>query len=139
MTVSARHRSEAGTGLIGSAAGVAVFLVLLLFTVQLVADLYATSTVNAAGYDAARQVASRRVDHTDPAAVVYAQRAAEHRLRSLLGRFGRTAAVTWQVDDEEVRLRVEVDAPGILPSGLARRTALRHIDKTFVVRIEAVR
>lgn len=137
--MSARSRSEAGTGLIGSAAGVAVFLVLLLFAVQLVVNLYASSTVSAAGYDAARQVASRRVDHGDPAAIASAQLDAERRLRRLLGELGRSAEVTWQVDADTVRLRVVADAPGVLPRRLAQGTALRQVDRTFVVRIEAIR
>lgn len=139
MIVSSRTRSEAGTGLIGSAAGVAVFLVLLLFTVQLVVNLYATSTITAAGHDAARQVASRRVDHQDPLAVAAAQHDAERRLRSLLGDLGQAAEITWRVDDDAVHLRVVADAPGVLPGGLARRTALRRVDRTFVVRIETLR
>lgn len=134
-----RLRTEAGTGLIGSAAGVAVFLAFLLFAVQFSVNLYATSSVNAAGYDAARTVASRRVDHRDPASLQAAQLEAERTLRQLLGQVGREADVSWSVDPDAVRLRLVVDAQGILPSGLARETGLRTIDRTFVVRVEEVR
>ncbi len=134
-----RLRSEAGTGLIGSAAGVAVFLAFLLFAVQFSVNLYATSSVNAAGYDAARTVASRRIDHRDPSSVRAAQIEAERNLRQLLGEVGHRADVSWSVDPDGVRLRLVVDAPRVLPSGLASETGLRHIDRTFVVRIEEVR
>lgn len=130
---------ETGTGLIGSAAGVAVFLIFLLFAVQLTVNLYATSTVTAAGFDAARTVASRRVDHHDATSVATAQVQAEEVLRSLLGETGRQADLTWTIDAEVVRLELVVDAPGILPSALAGGMGLRHIERTFVVRIEQSR
>lgn len=137
--VGHRLRGERGTGLIGSAAGVAVFLVLLLFAVQLCVNLYATSTINAVGFDAARAVASHRVDHQNPVSVADAQLEAERNLRQLLGDVGRAADLSWSVDADVVRLRLVVDAPAILPSGLASGTGLRHIDRTFVVRIEELR
>lgn len=130
---------EAGTGLIGTAAGVAVFLTFLLFAVQLTLNLYATSTVTAAGFDAARAVASQRVDHDDRAAVEAAQVEATETLRSLLGEIGRQAELTWTVGAEVVRLRLVVDAPGVLPSGLAGGVGLRRIERTFEVRIEQPR
>ena len=52
----------------GTFAGVLVFLVFLLFAVQLLFNLYATSAVTAAGLDAARVVAAQQVDHTSAAA-----------------------------------------------------------------------
>lgn len=140
MAALPRHlHAEAGTGLIGSAAGVAVFLVFLLFAVQFSVNLYATSSVNAAGFDAARTVASRRVDHRDAGSVQAAQLEAERNLRQLLGQVGREADVSWSIGSGSVRLRLVVDAPRILPSSLARETGLRDIDRTFVVRIEEIR
>jgi hypothetical protein len=46
-------RADHGTGLLSSVAGVVVFLVFLLFAVQLLFGLYASSTVNAVANDAA--------------------------------------------------------------------------------------
>lgn len=132
----ARLRSERGTGLIGTTAGIAVFLVFLLFAVQLTVDLYARSSVSAAGYDAARSVAARNVDHDDPASVRRAVAHAEQGFRDLLGDLGRDAEVTWQVDAEQVRLRVRADSPTIVPRALEADTGLGRIDRTFVVRIE---
>lgn len=133
-----RLHSERGTGLIGSTAGIAVFLIFLLFAVQLTVDLYARSSVSAAGYDATRSVAARQVDHDDPASVRRAVARAEKGLRQLLGDLGRRATLTWQVKDDQVRLRIRADTPAIVPRTLGADTGLGSIDRTFVVRIEQV-
>lgn len=130
---------ESGTGLIGTSAGVAVFLIFLLFAVQLTLNLYATSTVSAAGFDAARTVASQRVDHGDAAEVAAAQADATETLRTMLGETGRHADVSWTVGTEVVRLRLVVDAPGVLPSAFGGSAGPRRIDRTFVVRVEQPR
>lgn len=127
---------ERGTGIVATIAAVGIFLAFLLFAVQLAVNLHTSSTVSAAGHDAARSVASRSVDHGDLASVAAAQRAAERQLRSLLGGIGRSATVAWDLDGEVVRLHLVVDAPGIWPSELAGGSGLRRIDRTFVVRIE---
>ena len=49
---------DRGAGLISTAAGVVVFLVFLLFAVQLLFGLYASSTVTAVANDAAVRAAS---------------------------------------------------------------------------------
>lgn len=134
-----RWHEERGTGLIGSAAGVAAFVLFLLFAVQLIVNLYATSTVTAAGYDAARSVASASVDHDDPRSVSIAQGEAERHLRDLLGELGRTAKLSWSSDGNQVRLHLVVDSPGIIPSSVRDTTGLRRIDRTFAVRIEQPR
>ena len=125
--------------MIGTAAGVAAFLLFLLFAVQLIANLYATSTVTAAGYDAARSVASASVDHDNPQAVAVAQQEAERHLRDLLGTMGRSAQLSWSSDGDQIRLHLVVNSPGIIPSSVRDTTGLRHIDRTFVVRIEQTR
>ncbi|MCB0976700.1 MAG: hypothetical protein KDB02_04510 [Acidimicrobiales bacterium] len=129
---------ESGTGLVGTVAGVTAFLFFLLFAVQVAVTLYATSTTNAAGYDAARAVASARIDHHDPREVRSATRDAERRLRDLLGERGDDANVTWELNGGAVHLHVVVDAPGIVPSSIRDTSGLRRIDRTFVVRIEEV-
>lgn len=134
-TVRSLHR-EHGTALIGTVAGVGAFLLFLLFAVQLTVTLYATSTTNAAGYDAARSVASANVDHRDHAAVAEAQRRAEEGFRELLGARGRTARLHWEIDGPNVVLRVVVDAPAILPSRVRDTSRMRRIERTFRVRIE---
>ena len=49
---------DRGAGLLSTVAGVVVFLVFLLFAVQLLFGLYASSTVNAVANDAAARAAS---------------------------------------------------------------------------------
>lgn len=133
------RRGERGVGLIASAAGVLVFLMLLLFAVQLVFNLYATSVVDAAGQDAARIVASREVDHRDPTAVSAATASAERRARSLLGTYGRHVHFTWTVDGDHVSLRLEVARTKILPTAVASGVGLDEIDRTVTVRTEELR
>lgn len=127
---------EAGASTIGTVAGVAVFLTLLLFAVQVLVGLYATSTVVAASHDAARRVASISVDHGDPQARAAAVRNAENQLRSLLGEIGHEARIDWSFEDRSVRLHIVTEAPAILPSAIRDSTGLRTIDRTITVRIE---
>lgn len=131
----ARH-PEAGTGLIGTMAAVAAFLLFLLAAVQLAVNLFATSTVSAAGYDSARLVASRHVDHEDPRALAEAQDRAEARFRRLVGEAADEADLTWTTTATTVRLRVVLDPPGILPRALGVDLGFDHLDRTFEVRIE---
>lgn len=134
-----RRDPEAGTGLVGTTAGVTVFLVLLLFAVQLSVNLAATSTVNAAGYDSARLVASSQVDHQSTESLADARRRAEARFHHLMGSAGDDARLSWRVAGGAVRLRVQLEPPGILPSTLAASVGFDHVDRTFVVRVEELR
>lgn len=127
---------EAGTGLIGTMAAVGAFLLFLLATVQLAVNLYATSTVSAAGYDAARIVASRHVAHHDPRSLGEAQARAEARFHRLLGRAADDAELSWTLTPTSVRLRVVLEPPGILPSALGIDVGFDDLDRTFVVRLE---
>lgn len=125
--------------MIGSLAGTIVFLAFMLLACQTLVALYATSTVSAAGFDAARAVASRRVDHTDPAAVAAAEAGAAAELRALLGPSGNGAELTWVVGSELVELRVQVDSPRFVPAAWLGGTGPRRVDRTFRVRIEDLR
>ncbi|MCU1497503.1 MAG: hypothetical protein JWM47_1456 [Acidimicrobiales bacterium] len=136
MTPATSIRSARGTGLVSTCAAVLVFLIFLLFAVQLLMNLYATSTVSAAGYDAARAVASHHVDHRDPARLADAEQRAEARARSLLGGIGRDAEFSWSIDDRVVRLHLSVLGPGILPRATSSLGGPHRIDRTFVVRVE---
>lgn len=135
----ADRSGERGTGLIGSTAGALAFLGFLLFATQVTTHLGTTSTITAAGYDAARSVAAREVDHGDPAAVARAQEAAEQRLRTLLGPDGDRVQVRWSVDERTVRLRLTTTGPELLPDGLGHGAGLGAIDRSFAVRIEQPR
>ena len=125
---------EGGAGVIATVAGVAVFLVLLLFAVQVLVGLYATSVVTAATYDAAKVLAG--ADAGDSAV---GRANAEAGARSQLGRYGQKAVFAWENDAEVVRLRVQAPRPSLLPLSVARGTGLSDIDRTVTVRVERVR
>jgi hypothetical protein len=130
------RRDERGTGLVGTVAGVAVVLVLLLFAAQVLLDLYARSAVTAAAYDAARHVAAARVDHGAGAALAAAEAQAEQRARRELGRYGQRITFTWSVDAETVRLRVRAATPHVGVRAVPSVLHLDHVDRSVTVRVE---
>lgn len=130
---------ERGTGLVSSVAGLIVFWAFLLLAVQLLAGLYARTTVSAAGFHAARMVASRSVDHGDPGAVEGAQRAADAAFHRLAGPMADDAVLRWRVEADQVHLHVTVDSPAFVPTRWLRGGHGRRIDRDFAVRIEVLR
>jgi hypothetical protein len=134
-----RRRDERGAGLVGTFAAVIVFIVFLLFAVQLLFNLYATSAVTAAGLDAARVVAAQQVDHSSVAAVQAAKEEAETRARSVLGRYGQRVSFGWIIDGESVQLRLHVANPRIFFGALAHNLGFDTIDRTIRVRVERYR
>jgi Flp pilus assembly protein TadG len=118
-----RVLTDRGGGLVGTVGAVTVFLGLLGFAVQVLLNLYATSVVTAATYDAARMVA--RGD---------APAAAEAEAFRVLGRYGEHVEFTWQqVDGAAVVLQVQARTPGVLPR------AFTEVDRTIHVRRECFR
>lgn len=132
-TRSARSasRPEKGIGLVGSLAGVVAFLTFLLFAVQLAYDLYATSAVTSAAYDAVRVVAGADAAHDDAA-----RERAEADVRRVLGRYGDRVTFSWEVTDVAVALRVQATNPSFLPAALRRPMRLDSVDRTVRARIE---
>ena len=112
---------------------VIVFLVFLLFAVQLLVGLYGRSVVTSAAYDGARIVAGHRT--TDRAG---ARTRAEDRIRQQIGamhlRFDWTGS-----DDDTIVLRLQADNPRFLFPGFTGPLATDHIDRTVHVRVERVR
>jgi hypothetical protein len=127
---------ERGTALVGTLVGVLVFIVFLFAAVQLLLALYATSTVTAVATDAARSVASRRVDHTDPRAVAAAEREATAAARHSLGAFGRRVRFDWTMDRDTIRLRVRAENRRLSIPGFAALDGFTHVDRTVVLRLE---
>lgn len=126
---------EEGVGLVSSLTGVTVFLVLLLFAVHLVLNLYATSVVTAAAFDAARVVAGRDGDEA----------AAERQARELLDGYDEgDLAFEWSyrstdgdAEPDVVELRVAARHPtSLLPSAVV---PYQEVDRTVRVRLERVR
>jgi hypothetical protein len=138
MPVSASRRTsttsgESGAGLLSSIVGVTVFLVLLLFAVQLALNLYATSAITTVAFDAAREVAGSDggVDSTERA---------EARARSLLGRFesgGGELDFRWDTSrPDAVVLEVIAERPPMLANV---RFPFQRIERTAFVRWERAR
>jgi hypothetical protein len=123
-------RPDRGTGVLGTFIGFAIFLILLLFSAQVLVRLYATSTLTTTANRAAQQVAQS----PDPAAAVPA---AEATARAGLGVFGatRTRFVWKEADLQQVVLEVTGQSPGFLPLPAGWRT----IARTVTVRTERFR
>lgn len=131
MATSAND-DERGTGLIGSVAGVTVFLALLTVAVQILVDLYQTSVVTAAGYDAARSVAA---DPDQPPSD-HELDAATARIEELLGGAARGASIEWEVTGDVVRLHLVVPTRRFLLPAVAGPLGLDEVDRTITVRVE---
>jgi Flp pilus assembly protein TadG len=135
MTSARRRRRERGAGLIGTIAGVTVFLAFLTFAVQLLFNLYTATVVTSATYDAARLVADDETQPPDGAEL----RRAEDQARQTLGRVGDDATFTWDLADPDVvRLRVQARSPRFLLPVIDTRLGLDLIDRTVTVRVERV-
>jgi len=106
-------------------------MVLLLFAVQVLVHLYATSALTSAALRAAERVAS------DPADEAGAVPAAEAEARHELGTFGAAhTAFDWvEVDGRQVVLSVRAQSPGFVPLP----GSWRVIKRTVSVRTERFR
>jgi Flp pilus assembly protein TadG len=121
---------ERGGGLIQLWVGFFVFLVMLLFAVQVLFNLYAASVVTAVSYDAARRVAG-----SDGGPGTTAE--AEADARQALGRYQGRVDFNWiATGPEEVVLRVQTDNPSVLIPALARPIAFDQLDRTIRIRVE---
>lgn len=106
----------------------------LLFAVQLLFALHASSVVTAVASDAAHRAAARGAP---PLAVIEAD------ARSSLGRVGDTAAFTWnRLDtdrdgtDDTIVLEVVAVPPRFVPRSLTGSTGFGEIRRTVRVRLE---
>lgn len=110
-----------------------MFLVLLLFAVQLALNLYATSAVTSVAFDAARSVAG---SDGGPGATEQAERHA----RSVLDRFesnGGRLQFDWDTSREDV---VVLDVVAERPAMFANlRFPFQRVERTVVVRWERAR
>ncbi len=130
---------ESGAGLLGSIVGVTVFLALLLFAVHLVLNLYGTSVVTAAVFDAARLRAG------GAGAVVSEAEAERHALELLDGyRSDGRLELTWRYPDTDgdgvsdvVALRVVAEHPTDLLDQVD--FPFQRVDRTITVRMERLR
>jgi hypothetical protein len=125
---------DRGAGLFSTVAGVVVFVVFLLFAVQLLFGLYATSAVSAVANDAAVQAAAA---DAPPTATI------EQRARASLGEVGDTASFAWSADDADhdgqadtVVLEVVARPPRFVPGAIGGAIGLDEIRRTVRVRVE---
>jgi hypothetical protein len=135
---AARVPTDRGSGLLGTAAGFLVFLMLMFAATQVLFDLYATSMVTSAAHDAARVVAGFDNAADRCGATVIGDRV----FSDALGAYSTetNATLTWTCSDPDaVRVRVVADHPTVLPQLLVGLTGLGHIDRTIVVRAEQLR
>jgi hypothetical protein len=121
---------ERGGGPVSIWVGFSVFLVMLLFAVQVLFNLYATSVVTAVSYDAARRVAG-----SDGGAGHVAE--AEAGARAALGRYQDRVAFEWVASGpDEVVLRVQAQNPSVLLPLLRGPAAFDTFERTIRVRVE---
>jgi len=131
---------QGGAGLIGTIAGVTIFLAFLLFAVQLLMNLYTTTAVTSAAFDGAHVVAGHRVAHHDDDALRRAQAEAEVHMRQELGQFGEQVSFDWSgSDDASIAVRIQGLAPRFLLPGLGGPLGFDRIDRTARIRREDVR
>jgi Flp pilus assembly protein TadG len=125
-----RRSRDRGAGLLSTSFGILFFLGFLFFAVQLLFNLYATSVVTSATYDAARSVAASGHPAT-------ATDAAEARAREALGSYASRVTFTWDLADPEVvKLRVTAVNPRFLGPAIDSLVGFDVIDRTVVVRVE---
>lgn len=139
-----RRSHDDGAGLLSTSVGVLVFLTLLLLAVQVVFALYATSTLTAAAWDAARiaagsdALAAGQAD--DGRGIGHGPRVeAERHLRSVLGDYADRVDVTWAEEADDVVLQVRARHPTFLPAPLRRAMGLDVVERTVRVRREGLR
>ncbi len=113
-----------------------MFLVFLLFSVQLLFGLYASSTVNAVANDAATRAASA---NAPPLELIEAD------ARRSLGEVGARASFRWALDDTDgdgdddtVVLEIVARPPRFIPPSVGGAIGLDEIRRTVRVRGEAV-
>jgi hypothetical protein len=110
MTTARGNARCRGSGLVALTGGLIVFLLLLLFAVQLSVNLYARSQVTAAGFDAARRGAGYENDQRRSAATVEAARGCVRCLdrRAAVAHFDGDAGASSE------RFRIDADPAALL-------------------------
>ena len=134
----AKRRADHGAGVFSSAFGFTVFLLFLLFTVQLLFGLYVRTTVTAVATDVAHRAAREGTDATRP------DRIAHHRadVQRRLGRGGDAAEVDFDLVDADANgrpdtlaVRLRYDLPTFLPTRWLPADATM-VERTVRARLE---
>jgi hypothetical protein len=135
VTARFRWRNDEGTGVLSASLGITFFLVFLLLSTQVAADLFATSALRSDVVHAAHGVVSDRVLRGGQGAMD----AEMQRQNALLtSRYQKgDPHITWQHDDPDwLVLTVTVDSPSHLASPVRDVLHMDTITATSRVRIE---
>lgn len=113
------RRGDRATGVFGSTFGFTIFLIFLLFTVQLLFGLYVRTTVTAVATDVAQRMANEGPASFEPERVA----AYREEARDRLGRYGDRADFEFALVDADgdgegdtVAVHVDADLPTLLPT-----------------------
>lgn len=116
-----------------------VFLAFLLFAVQLLTNLYATSVVTSVAQDGARQVALTGSESISDDQLAREMARQETRMRDLLGGHERRVEFQWALTGNQVELTVEADNPSFLLRSLGGTLPFSDVERTVTARIERMR
>lgn len=116
---------DRGAGVFSSAFGLLMFLVFLLFAVQVLFSLYATSVVTGAGYDAGRHLA-----RTGDAA------GAAQRFDQTIGDYDAAVRFSFEggtglADADVIVVTITGENPTVLPDRFARTLPFGTVDRTL--------
>jgi hypothetical protein len=124
VTNRPRLTGDTGAGVISAAFGIAVFLLFLFVTVQLLVNLFFISSVTSAAHDAAAAAAHGG-----------STQAAGDDFRRALGAAGDGASLRWDTSDPDViSLQVRVPYPDLAITGAL--PFFDTLDRTVRVRVE---
>jgi hypothetical protein len=122
--------AEDGASTIGSVFGVLIFLIFLLFSVQVLVHLFGSSTVSAVAFDNARLLAAGELDRDEAA----------ERIRTQLGRYGDEVTVDLTASTpDDVVVTVSGPSPARLVTMVTELAGLDGIERTVRVRVEDFR
>jgi hypothetical protein len=132
------RRDHRGTGVFGSAFGFTVFLIFMLFAVQLLFGLYVRTTVTAVTADLAQRAANEGTGALEPDRVAAYEDEAARRL----GEYGKDAEFRFSLvdvdsdgTDDTVAVQVVADLPTLLPARLVP-TSPTSFTRTMRARLE---
>lgn len=130
MAAAVTATDEAGTSPISAVFGVAIFLGFLLLATQVLLHLYATSTVSAAIFDAARMVAGEDALSCG---------AARDHARDLMGTYGGDVTIGCATDADNVVMTAVGPSPAPLIAGFGTLTGVDTVEREVRIRVEDFR
>ncbi len=120
---SSATRGERGSGILSMSLGLVVFFTLLVFAVQVMYNLYATSVITSLALDAARDVAERDGPTSGEAEAEFRQH------------IGGDVSFDIVVIGDTVQASVQWETRSLFPS-ISDARAFGVLDRTFEVRVE---